>query len=94
MHVAYESYSKPRLSRHAQARMQQRSIPSAVVYLLLDFADPRPAGEGCQRFAFTKRSITDARRALGRSAKALDRYLNAYVVVTEDNLVITAARAH
>lgn len=94
MRLAYKSQAKPALSHHAKARMQQRSIPNALVELLLDWGEPVDAGSGCYRYEFRKSSLAEARRLLGRGAKSLDRYLNAYVVVTADDLVVTAARCH
>lgn len=94
MRIDYISSAQARHTDHARTRMQQRSIPIAVVDLLLDFGRSSDAGDGCSRYTFCKHSIAEIRQSLGHSATLLDRYLNAYVIVTADDVVVTAARSH
>ena len=94
MQTFHRSYISHRISRHAAIRMQQRSIPSVVVDLLLDLTDSLPAGSGCVAHRFTADSWAEAKRCLGQRATQIDRYRNAYVVVGENGTVVTAARLH
>lgn len=94
MHYPIHTVVHSRLSRHAQVRMQQRSIPQFIVECLLDFAEPIPAGGGSFRYCFKADSWAEAQRDMGREARKLDRYRNAYVIVGKDGTVVTAARDH
>lgn len=94
MSFSYQPIFAHPTSRHARVRMQQRSIPQVVIDLLLDFAEPVPAGGGCELFRFNAESWTEAFRASGARAGRMDRYRNAYAVVGADGLVVTAARLH
>ena len=71
--------------------MQQRSIPEAVVELLLDYAHPTPVGSGAQSYRFSRDTWGDAISALGARASAFAKYRDAYVIESGNGLVITAA---
>lgn len=75
------------LTQHAQARMQQRAIPPAVVEALLDYGREEHDHHGGTIVFFDKA----ARRRLERLRmnRALDRYLDAYAVVAQTGEVIT-----
>lgn len=94
MHTPTNIILRHPLSRHAQQRMQQRSIPQYVVDCLTDLTDPVDAGDGCTLHRFDEDSWAEACRLLGRCAHRLDRYRNAYVVLASNGLVVTAARLH
>lgn len=81
------------LSRHAAVRMQQRSIPTAVVELLLDFGKPTPVGGGATSYRFTAATWDEAMSSMDRPSE-LRRYRNAYVVESRGGVVITAAWLH
>lgn len=81
------------LSRHAAIRMQQRSIPSVVVELLLDFGKATPVGGGATSYRFNAATWDEAMSSVGNPA-SLRRYRNAYVVESRDGVVITAAWLH
>jgi hypothetical protein len=81
------------LTRHAACRGQQRSIPKAIVDLLIDFGDSASSGNGTQRYAFSKRSWRAAAAYLGPGAKHYSRYRATYIVVS-DGCVITAGWIH
>lgn len=83
-----------RLSRHAQVRMQQRSIPQFIVDCLLDFADPVPAGSGDFEYSFKTDSWAEAQQYMGSKTRKLDRYRNTYVIVCSDGTVKTASHKH
>ena len=91
MKLSYQSLNSTRYTYHASARMQKRSIPQAVVELLLDYAHPTPVGGGAQCYRFSRTTWADATSALGAKAPAFVKYRNAYVVESGDGLVITAA---
>lgn len=92
MHPSLHSPFRHQLSRHALVRMQQRSIPHFLVDLLIELTDPVPAGSGCSLHRFDADSWAEAQHMMGGRARELDRYRNAYVIVAEDGLVVTAAR--
>ena len=78
------------LTRHASCRVQQRSIPQAVIDLLLDFGDATSAGLGVERYSFSKRSWRAVAAYMGSGAKHYERYRSAYIVIAS-GYVITAA---
>jgi hypothetical protein len=90
----YETDLSTRYTHHAVVRMQQRSIPPAVVELLLDFGTATPVGGGACSYRFTKDSWAEAKAALGAAAVAFERYRNAYVVESSDGAVVTVAWLH
>lgn len=82
------------LSEHAKKRSQQRSIPEAVIDLLLDFGDETHLGSGVTSFSFRKKGWKSAAKYLGDRAKYFERYRACYVVVAEDGTIITVAYCH
>lgn len=94
MYPTFRPIPPTKLSQHARVRMQQRSIPHFIIELLIDYAHPVPAGDGCTSHAFTAETWAEAKQALGPQARNLDRYRNAYAIVSDDGCVVTAARAH
>jgi hypothetical protein len=82
------------LSEHAKKRSQQRSIPEAVIDLLLDFGYEAHLGGGVTSFSFCKRGWKIAAKHLGQKAKYFERYRSCYVVVAEDGTIITVAYCH
>jgi len=81
------------LTLHAATRRCQRSIPQAIIDLLIDFGEASAAGSGVLRHSFSKRTWRAAAAYLGPAAKHYERYRSAYVIVA-GGLVITAAWAH
>lgn len=81
------------LTKHASCRAQQRSIPQAVINLLLDFGEATNAGLGTERYTFSKRGWRTVAAYLGPGAKHYERYRSAYIVVAS-GCVITAAWSH
>ena len=82
------------LSEHAKKRSQQRSIPEAVIDLLLDFGDETHLGSGVTSYSFRKKGWKSATKFLGAKAKYFERYRACYVVVAEDGTIITVAYCH
>ncbi len=78
-------------TRHAWHRAAERSVPTSLVNLLLDYGESRDAGEGARKFAFSKTSLRHLKRDLGPSAvKNLDRYRKVYVVASEGKVITVA----
>ena len=79
---------QPALTRHAQARMQQRTIRPEVLERLLEFGREAFDHHGGVVIYFDKA----ARRRLSRSApgaKDLDRLVRCYAVLSPGGAVIT-----
>lgn len=79
---------EPALTRHAQARMQQRAIRSEALERLLEFGREAFDHRGAVVLYFDKA----ARRRLLRSgagAKELERLAGCYAVVSHDGDVLT-----
>ncbi len=82
------------ISQHAQARMQQRSIPLNAIDVLMDYGDHRRR-HGAEVYYLTKRSRTRVARDLGKPAfLRLEKALDAYLVVADDGCVITTGHRH
>ena len=76
---------------HAIARCQQRSIPADAVDALLAYGE-RKRHQGADVYYLTKSSRSRVERALGAGYRRMERALDAYVVVSDDGTIITAAR--
>ena len=70
--------------------MQQRGIAPLAVELLLDYGREAHDHRGCRILCFDKRSRQRVARELGRDFfRRVERYLNAYAVLAEDDAVVT-----
>lgn len=79
-----------RFSLHAQARMQQRAIPSSVVEMLIAYGHQEHDHHGGRVLYFDKSSRCRLVRDFpGRNGGFLDQYHDAYAVVSMDGEVIT-----
>ena len=79
---------EPALTRHAQARMQQRAIRAEVLERLLEFGREAFDHRGCVTLYFDKA----ARRRLARAApgaKDVERLARCYAVLAPGGEVIT-----
>lgn len=79
------------MTRHALVRSQQRGIPPMLIDLLLQFGQSEPAGGGASRMFFNKSARRQVKAYAGPLARVLEEYMDVYVVVGEDNQVITTA---
>jgi hypothetical protein len=78
------------MTHHAQARLQQRGIPHAVVENLLDFGHETHSHHGSLIIYFDHRARRQLRRQVGTdSYKRIEPYLDAYAVVADTGEVIT-----
>lgn len=78
-------------TQHAEIRAQQRGIPPIVDRLLDEFGEEEYDGHGCVRLFFSKSSVRDMERSLGRQPVGLmKRYLQAYKVEScTDGVTVT-----
>ena len=78
------------LTQHARTRMQQRGIHPVAVELLLDYGREAHDHRGCRVLCFDKRSRRRVARELGQERfRRVERYLDAYAVLAEDDAVVT-----
>jgi hypothetical protein len=78
------------LTRHADARMQQRAIPPDMLDHLITYGSRSPAGDGCERLYFDKPGRRRLQRDIGsRAYGRLGSKLNIYAVVSRDGSLIT-----
>ena len=78
------------LTQHARTRMQQRGINPVAVELLLDYGREAHDHRGCRVLCFDKRSRRRVARELGQERfRRVERYLDAYAVLAEDDAVVT-----
>jgi hypothetical protein len=83
------------LSRHAQARKCQRSVPSFVVSAAYEFGTPCNVRGVAQSYTLDREAIDLAGDCYPRPVLAsLNRYVGVYVVVGECGKIITVARGN
>ena len=77
------------ITNHANKRMQQRSIPKAVVEWLLDFGARERSGAS-EIVYFDKKSKKELSRELGpQIVKSIARFLDVYAVISDDGYLVT-----
>nr|AFN66373.1 hypothetical protein pM02_c6_26 [uncultured bacterium] len=79
------------MTQHANVRSQQRAIPPILIDLLLKFGSSEPAGNGAEKLFFDKAARRQLKAYAGPLAGLLSEHLNVYVVVGQDDQVITIA---
>lgn len=86
----------PRLTRHAQVRLQQRGIAPWFVDLLLVHGKTTHDGHGAVLKSVSKATRERLRRVLPRERYVqAERWFDAYAVVSADAAVVTVAhRTH
>lgn len=84
-------HEQTRLTRHAEARRQQRGVPRLVIDLLLDYGVEESAGAGARTVFFDKRTRRRVLAYAGPLASALAPFLDYYAVIGENGKVITVA---
>lgn len=84
---------KSGIKKHAVTRMQQRAIPSFVVDLL-QYCGTAFHSHGAEQIIFDKQARRRLRHYLGgdRGLRALEPWLDVYIVLGDDGEIITAAR--
>lgn len=79
------------MSRHAARRCQQRAIPSLVVELVLRFGQREKAPGGVAKVFLTKADRRQLLSYAGPLGSALEQHLDIYLVLGDDDRVVTAA---
>jgi hypothetical protein len=80
------------ITDHAAWRMQKRSISPEGIELLLDHGVRRHCGRGCESYAFDRRSWKKALERLGsQRIVEMEKFKNAYVVISSEGSLVTAA---
>ena len=81
------------LTRHAQARKCQRSVPSFVISAIYEFGSPNDVRGTAQSYTLDREAIELANDHYSRPVLAnLTRYLGVYVVVSQCGKILTVAR--
>lgn len=76
-------------TRHAEKRMQQRSVPPFVVDMILKFGEPERS-HGANRYVLNKKARKKVESYLGPMKLTEPRKLfDAYVVLSDDSEIIT-----
>jgi hypothetical protein len=78
------------LTRHAEARLQQRAIPPFVIDLLERCGSTMRCG-GADRLFFDKAAKKRLERLLGgaRSLRVVDKWLGVYAVFNDNGALVT-----
>lgn len=80
------------MTRHAERRAVDRSIPEIARWMLLNFAKPRPAGKGVVSYSFDKKAWREVEGFLGTwPLKKMEQLKRVYMIVADDGAVITVA---
>ncbi|WP_295845930.1 hypothetical protein [Tardiphaga sp.] len=80
-------------TRHANERSSARVIPPMIAEIIIEYGEPRDAGDGALKYALTKQSMRQLRQVAGRQlAKAIEPYRNrnAYVVAAGGRIITVA----
>lgn len=81
------------LTKHAHARKCQRSLPSYVLTAAYEFGSCRSVRGHGRSYTLDRKSVDLANEVYPRRIAAmLTRYLGVYVVVGENEKIVTAAR--
>ncbi len=78
------------ITLHAKRRMQQRSISEDAIEFLLQFGNSSRS-YGSEQIFFDKASRQRLKReADAETARKFERYMNAYAVISDAGVIITA----
>ena len=86
--------SQHHMTRHANKRAKERSIPPSIIDALLDFGDREAAGGGAETCFFTKRSWQRYASYIGTEARHFERYRSAYAIIASTGEVVTTCWRH
>tara|TARA_B110000908_G_scaffold97774_1_gene115447 strand:- start:10890 stop:11183 length:294 start_codon:yes stop_codon:yes gene_type:complete len=79
-------------SDHAIRRSQQRAIPEIVIQSMIEYGQPIPVRDKATSYTLTLDALKEAKSELpDRIYQCLEKKKNAYVIVSEDGIVITTA---
>lgn len=81
------------LTRHAEARQRQRSIPSYVIAATYAFGADRSVRGSVTAYTLDREAIALAQESYPASVgKTLSRYLGVYLIVGDEGKIVTVAR--
>lgn len=80
-----------KLTRHAEVRGQQRAISALAIELLVRFGSVERAPGGAAKVFFDKAARRRLAAFAGPLASVLDRHLDVYAILGDDDKVITVA---
>lgn len=78
-----------RLTRHAQARSQQRGIPPMLVDLLLNYGTAAQQDKGITTYYFDHAARRRVRSYAGPLAGLLEQHLDCYLLAEPDGAIVT-----
>lgn len=79
------------LTRHAERRRIERSLPSRILRVIYDYGSPRPS-RGAVSLTLDARAIDLAAEDNRRRRIDLQRFRGAFIIVGEGERIATAAR--
>lgn len=81
------------LTRHAEARQHQRSIPGYVIAAIYAFGSDRSVRGSVMSYTLDREAVELARDSYPESVgKTLSKYLGVYLIVGDEGKIITVAR--
>lgn len=81
-------------TRHGRRRQAERCVPQFIIDALIDFGEERFLGGECRSYSFTKATWKAYARYMGPAIAGHERYRNVYLVVAEENAIVTVAWRH
>ena len=82
-------------SKHYLARSQQRCIKRVVSEILLYYGESRSCRGGADGLFFSRDSLREILSDLGTPTfKMCEKFRNTYLIVSDDSVLITAARSY
>lgn len=82
---------KPKITEHAQIRMEQRAIPKLLIDLLMIKGASSHAGGDTKKYFFDYKTQKRLFKELQAMTRHWDSLCNCYLIAGEDDAVITAA---
>lgn len=84
-----------RKSKHYSIRTQQRCINRVIELLLIGYGESKKCSGGVESIFFSRESLIEIRNDIGvQACRMCERHKNAYLICSEDGVLITAARSY
>lgn len=81
------------LTRHAEARQRQRSIPSYVIAATYAFGTDRSVRDSGTSYTLDREAIELAQESYPETTwKTLSKYLGVYLIIGDEGKIVTVAR--
>lgn len=82
-------------TKHFDQRFQQRGLSDIVVWALLHYGEQHSSRHGVESLIFTKAALVEIKNDHGAAIfKACDKRRNAYLILSDDGVLITVARSY